>query len=160
MKIILTSTLFFLVNCAIAQEFCFTDHFKTFQKEEKLECKNFVLANLSFINDGHTIYPIGQTAVLDSIAQYFARNEYIYEIDYETNDEKISDAEISHLEKSVRDYLISKNSVNQVKVFQEAHTKVDHTASIPEHMNAAFFFVVIYPNDWTGFPMYPAQGRH
>jgi len=147
MKIILTSTLFLLVNCAIAQDFCFTDNFKTFQKEEKLECKNFVVANLSFINDGNVIYPIGQTAILDSIAQYFARNEYIYEIDYETKDKKITATEKSKLENSVRDYLISKNSVNQVKVFQEAHDKVDHAAFIPQNMNAAFFFVAFYPED-------------
>lgn len=145
MKTITSSALILFVNCLLAQDFCFTDNFKEFQNEDRLECKNLMVANLSFIKDGNNIYHIGQTAILDSIAQYFARNEYIYEIDYETNDKKISDDEISELENSVKNYLISKNSVNQVKVFQEAHDKIDHSTYIPKNVNSAFFFVVFYP---------------
>ena len=146
MKTIFFSIFLLCINLAVAQDFCVTDNFKKFQKETRLECKNLVIANLSFMDDGKNIYPVGQTAILDSIAQYFAKNEYIYEIDYETKNNKISNEKVLRLENAIRNFLISKNSVNQVKVLPEAHDKSDHSASIPQNMNAAFFFVVIYPN--------------
>jgi hypothetical protein len=144
MKTIILSTLVFIASFAIAQDFCVTDNFKKFRQETKLECKNLVLANLTFMDNGKTAYPIGQTAMLDSLAQYFAQKQYIFEIDYETKDKKISSEEVRRLEEGLRDYLISKNSVNQVKAFPEAHDKIDHSAYIPQNMNAAFFFIVIY----------------
>lgn len=130
----------------MAQDFCYTDNVRDFSSEVRPECKNLVIGNLSFINNGQVVYPVGNTKVLDSIAYYLAMDKYIYEIDYEARDGK-ADAQTKYdLESAVRNYLISKNQVNQIKAFREANPKTDHSAYIPEHMNAAFFFICIYPS--------------
>ena len=146
MKFFLITCLVFLSNFSFAQKLCLTENFNEFQKEDRLRCKNLVVANLSFMNDGYNVYPIGQTAILDSIAIHMAQNEYIYEIDYETKDEKITNEQKSTLEIAIRNYLIRKNSANQVKVFQEGHDKIDHTSNLPSNMNSGFFFIAIYPD--------------
>ena len=144
MKIILFSILTFIANLAVAQDFCVTENVKKFQKERRFECKNLLLTNVTFVDNGKTAYPTGKLATLDSLAMYFAASQYIYEIDYETKNKKTNPEEALRLEYGLRNYLISKNSVNQVKVFPEAHDKIDHSVWIPTNSNAAIFFVVIH----------------
>ena len=145
MKTLLALLLTSFASLAMAQDFCATENLKAFQRETRLSCKNLILTDISFKGDGKNVYAIGQVARLDSLVQYLARNEYIYEIDYETKNKKTSLEEIRKLENDMRDYLISKNSVNQIKVLPEAHQKIDHSAWIPENKINSFFFVVIYP---------------
>lgn len=128
-----------------AQEFCYSKSFLDFALESRVQCKNLVIGKLQFEDNGNVVFPTGDTRILDSIAVYLATNQYIFEIDYEVKG-KSADEKVKHqYENAIRNYLISKSAVNQMRAFPEAHTRIDHNSYIPKNMKEAFFFVCIYP---------------
>lgn len=124
-----------------AQEICVQDDFEKFKSNIDANCRNLIISNIIFAHDGYRFQVVGETPELDSFADYIARNNAIYEVNFETLDKDWTKAKKEELEKNICDYILRRDSISQQKIFPETFPKLDYSGLLPENVKSAFFMI-------------------
>ena len=89
-----------------AQEICVHDDFGDFKNNIDANCRNLIISNIIFAHNGFRFQVVGDTPELDSFADYIARNNALYEVNFETLDKNWTESQKEQLEKNICEYII------------------------------------------------------
>ena len=134
---------FFILTFSItsAQEMCVHDDFEKFKNNIDANCRNLIISNIIFAHNGFRFQVIGETPELDSFADYIARNNALYEVNFETTEKDWTEEQTEQLEKNICDYIQNRDSLSVNKIFPEAFPKLDYRGLLPENVKSAFFMI-------------------